>query len=115
MMETEAVVADTVRRRVNAEITGDRPLADRAVDWALSSYAGGASAAEAIEEARTLVRAWVIILPIGTVILQYPRRKVSWNPQVRSEGYLQVPSSDVPDHDGHRLLPVVTTASGSSG
>jgi hypothetical protein len=58
-METEAVVADTVRRRVDAENTGDRLLADRAVNYALSSYAGGASAAEAIEGARKFVRAWV--------------------------------------------------------
>lgn len=58
-METEAVIADTVRRWVKAEIPGDRLLADRAVACALNSYAGGASAAEAIEEARTFVQGWV--------------------------------------------------------
>ena len=57
-METELIIADTVRRWAR-EVLPDQPVAaDAAAALAIRCYAGGASVAEACEEARRFVGSW---------------------------------------------------------
>jgi hypothetical protein len=54
----EVVLSGMVRAWTHRQITDDK-VANRAVEIALSTYAGGASIAEACEEARRFVLGWI--------------------------------------------------------
>ena len=58
-MDIEVGLAETVRDWARANYPGEPSVASGAVAVALDSYAGGASIAEAWEEARTYVASWM--------------------------------------------------------
>ncbi len=58
-MDMEVALAETVRDWARVNYPGEPSVASGAVAVALDSYAGGASIAEACEEARTYVASWM--------------------------------------------------------
>lgn len=58
-MDLEVALAEAVRDWTRARCPGEPSVAERATAVALDSYAGGASVAEACQQARSYVRAWV--------------------------------------------------------
>jgi len=58
-MNPELVMADMVRHWVGHVLPGQPGAADRAVAIALRCYEGGASVAEACEEARRFIGSWM--------------------------------------------------------
>ncbi len=54
-MTAEMIIAEMVRDWTRRTLPGDTAAADAAVAYALESFAGGASASEACEEARKMV------------------------------------------------------------
>lgn len=57
-MDVEVALADTVRDWARANCPGEPSVTSGAVATALNSLAGGASIAEAYEQARTFVASW---------------------------------------------------------
>jgi hypothetical protein len=58
-VEVEVALAEAVRDWTRECCPGEPSVSERAVAVALDSFVGGASVAEACEQARSYVRAWV--------------------------------------------------------
>ena len=57
-MDVELALVESVRDWTREQCPNDSRVVDRAAALALSSYAGGASVAEACEQVRALVASW---------------------------------------------------------